>query len=568
MSTWQYSTLGPSYSYYFSLQRPAAPKDKCKSVTAPNPHLNSVQGNITTGIQRRDFSALSHTVSEHATLDINFVEGVLSSTGPLFAHAFDSLNWQWTDWPYHIHRNASSLQGYYYWLEWALFIPAAHAVAAVRDGLYLNASMVVPSSLCGESTTRSVSEARTLRSATGILHELIREGMDMEVSVCTAHNVKLSRVLNVDGVDVLEHLAHLADAEGGWEFRDAEALLDEKARGLLFQCIDELIVYQVTHIIISTQDQYVLLYLNASQQFWISRVYTIHHSATQNRDMAELVLFYTHALLTRRPPYAPPPSPSLISLSRITVPAFPPRLFRAHEAVLRNGDLLHRAKLAILHQPPDNPLLPQPLSVKLHTTRGSYRHDGDIAIFFGRLVFGPLESHVVAKAAYESYAADRLLHEFAVYNVLHALQGVAIPSLFGLYRNLNDGSAILITSYAGVELEDFDTLCFKDRRILLSHLVRLHQAGVRHNDLEPRNVTFSEWRRSGAVGPRIIDLDNAKLGHVCPGLTCGELREVARCLGLDLGAELSRPTRSISSIPFSAIGILVLILGMAIWRIR
>ncbi|KAJ7432460.1 hypothetical protein B0H11DRAFT_2126163, partial [Mycena galericulata] len=563
LSTWQYSTLGASYSYYFSLQRPKAPRDECGSETAPNAQSNSVQGDITTRIQRQDFSALSHTVSEHATLDINFVERILSSTGPVFASVWDPVYWQWTEWPFYINRCAEGEQAYYSWLQWALFMPAAHAVAAVRDGLYLNASIAVPPSLCGDSTTR----AMTLRSVTGILHELRREGME-KASVCTAHNFKLSRFLDVDGVDVLEHLTHLADVEGGWEFRDAETPLEEKARGLLFQCIDGLIAHQVTHIIISTQDQYVLLHLNASHQLQISRLYTIHHSATQNRDMAELVLFYTHALLTRRPPYPPHSSPSSISLSRITVPAFSPRLFRAHEALLCRGHLLHRAKLAVLHQPPDKPLLPQPLSVKLHTTRGSYRHDGDIAIYFGRLVFGPLETHVVAKAAYESSAADRLLHEFAVYNVLHALQGVAIPSLFGLYRNLTDGSTILIISYAGVELENFDTLCLKDRKILLSHLVRLHQAGVQHNDLEARNVTVSDSRRSGSVGPRIIDLDNAKLGHVCPGLTCGELLELARCLGLDLGAELSRSTRSSSSIPFLAIGVLALILGMAIWSIR
>ncbi|KAJ7843552.1 hypothetical protein B0H14DRAFT_2312244, partial [Mycena olivaceomarginata] len=96
--------------------------------------------------------------------------------------------------------------------------------------------------------------------------------------------------------------------------------------------------------------------------------------------------------------------------------------------------------------------------------------------------------------------------EFAVYEFLRALQGVVIPSLFGMYRNLDDGSSILVTSYAGEALRDFNTLCPKDRYVqtLLMRVVQLHEAGVLHNDLEPRNVVIS--KRSG---PRIIDFDNA-----------------------------------------------------------
>jgi serine/threonine protein kinase len=61
-------------------------------------------------------------------------------------------------------------------------------------------------------------------------------------------------------------------------------------------------------------------------------------------------------------------------------------------------------------------------------------------------------------------------------------------------------------------------------------VARLHEAGVLHNDLEPRNVVISE--RSG---PRIIDFDNATLNHTCGGISCEELAELARNLSLDLG---------------------------------
>ncbi|KAJ6522442.1 hypothetical protein B0H19DRAFT_1202711 [Mycena capillaripes] len=96
-----------------------------------------------------------------------------------------------------------------------------------------------------------------------------------------------------------------------------------------------------------------------------------------------------------------------------------------------------------------------------------------------------------------------------------------------MYRNISDGSSMLVTSYAGVTLKDFDTLCLKDRQTLLLRVVRLHEAGVLHNDLEPRNVVFSE--RSG---PRIIDFDNATLDHTCAGLSCKELCTLAHRLDL------------------------------------
>ncbi|KAJ6613778.1 hypothetical protein B0H10DRAFT_2221889 [Mycena sp. CBHHK59/15] len=366
--------------------------------------------------------------------------------------------------------------------------------------------MEVPQTLRGFSTTRSVTETKS-RGMTDILH-IIKQGEDEDEdeSPCTAHEVKRSRVLSVHG-DFLRHLVSLAGSQGGWAFRDAEpAGLEEKARRLLCQCIDELIFYQVTHIILATEEQYVLLFLGGSHQFRIGRVYTIHGSSTQARDMAELVLFYTHALLTRRPPY-PPSRPASISVYRVTVPVFSPRLFQPHEALLCNGRPIHRAKLAILQRIPGKPIL-RPLSVQFHTSHASCRHEGDIVVSFGRLVFWLFDTHIVAKAAYQSSALDRLLHEFAVYEFLRALQGVVIPSLFGMYRNLSDGSSMLVTSYAGVTLKDFGTLCLKDRQTLLLRVVRLYQAGVLHNDLEPRNVVFSE--RSG---PHIIDFDNATLDH-------------------------------------------------------
>jgi hypothetical protein len=110
--------------------------------------------------------------------------------------------------------------------------------------------------------------------------------------------------------------------------------------------------------------------------------------------------------------------------------------------------------------------------------------DGDIIVSFGRLVFWLFETHIVAKAACQSWASERLLHEFAVYEFLRALQGVVIPSLFGMYRNLDDGSSILVISYAGETLRDFNALCLKDRYVSSDLPMRLTHFFLQSNTFD------------------------------------------------------------------------------------
>ncbi|KAJ6528831.1 hypothetical protein B0H19DRAFT_1083172 [Mycena capillaripes] len=402
---------------------------------------------------------------------------------------------------------------------------AAHAVAAVRDCLYRKAGMEIPSILRGDSTTRSVRES-TSRGTADILHLLKCAGE--EDHVCTAHEVKRSRVLEVASVHVLEHLVSLANVQGAGGFERPKPPVWKKKLG--DSCARTSMSCSGSAIPISS----------SSAAFIASMI----------RPTKAVI-----CLLTGRRPY-PPSGVSSISAYRVTVPAFSPRLFQPHDALLCNGHLVHTAgkerrtrnpsalnalgsqvatKRRKEHKGPyvvQTQALSAPMPRTRHldfSSRGSCRHDGDIVISFGRLVFGLFQAHIVAKAAYRSSASDRLLHEFAVYNFLRTLQGIAIPSLFGLYRNLNDGSSILLTSYAGVTLTDFDNLRLKDRQKLLSHIIRLHQAGVQHNDMEPRNVTLSP-----RLGPFIIDFDNATLGHMCTGLSCKELCQMSNRLGLDL----------------------------------
>ncbi|KAJ6573207.1 hypothetical protein DFH09DRAFT_890845, partial [Mycena vulgaris] len=134
----------------------------------------------------------------------------------------------------------------------------------------------------------------------------------------------------------------------------------------------------------------------------------------------------------------------------------------------------------------------------------------------------------VAKAAYGLSAFARIIHEFDVYNALRALQGRSIPTLFGLHYSEEDSSGlVLVTSYEGRALPSFYDLRLQDRHTLLSCLIRIHQAGVEQLDFEPRNVVLSKSR-----GPVIVDFDGTSLDHCCGGLSCGELREVARRLGI------------------------------------
>ncbi|KAJ7710971.1 hypothetical protein B0H17DRAFT_1190635 [Mycena rosella] len=119
MSTW--ATASPSaasYSHYFTQPRPLPPPNTCMSATMSH-QSNGVSGDATTTITFHDASTLTHTLNGQ-TLDLNFVQDVLSSTTPLFRPSA-LIDWQWTDWPEHIAPVADAEQAYYPWLQWVVF---------------------------------------------------------------------------------------------------------------------------------------------------------------------------------------------------------------------------------------------------------------------------------------------------------------------------------------------------------------------------------------------------------------------------------------------------------------
>jgi hypothetical protein len=230
------------------------------------------------------------------------------------------------------------------------------------------------------------------------------------------------------------------------------------------QAIDELAIHGVKHIVLTTETHYALVYVGDDDQLYMSQVYQIRESSTQADDMAQLVLFYAHAMLSE--PLALRSTNSIFA-GRVEVPSFPPSIFTPYKGKIRLGRGVRSVKLFPLQRSPRRWFLPSiPLKVEGYAEES--RHEGDIRITFLKLIFAIFQRRAVAKASYGLPASDRVLHEFHAYNALHALQGCSIPTLYGLYRSEYDGSSlVLITSDEGRALHTFDELSLQDRFVSL-----------------------------------------------------------------------------------------------------
>ncbi|KAJ7868823.1 hypothetical protein B0H14DRAFT_2729040, partial [Mycena olivaceomarginata] len=93
----------------------------------------------------------------------------------------------------------------------------------------------------------------------------------------------------------------------------------------------------------ATQEQYALLQPARDLQLEMSRVYKIRGSPMQAADMAALVVFYSHAVMSTGTSYVPK---SIPRLPRVIIPAFPTSVFRPCQAVFREGWLQRSTKLA------------------------------------------------------------------------------------------------------------------------------------------------------------------------------------------------------------------------------
>ncbi|KAJ7241092.1 hypothetical protein C8J57DRAFT_1527134 [Mycena rebaudengoi] len=447
-------------------------------------------------LHRFDLSQLRLQLEDAVVLDLNLVRDALSKYGPILDDVVDQIDWTWYRTPSHIESAITDETRLYPYLQWIIFRTAARALPAVLHCLSAKSS---GGSKFPKVSSTAIESQRSFGS-TDIIHYSLEEPTTdiRHKKIHTLHEVKRARVL-MRG-ETLQKMYRLAGSS--WSFRKNG---DQCPRGkaLLCQAIDELAIHEVKHIVLTTETHYALVYLGDDYQLHMSQVHNIRESPTQAEDMARLVLF------------------TLIPC-RVEVPSFPTSVFKPYKGKIHLG---HGVR-----------------SVEGYAEES--RHEGDIRITFIKLIFTIFQRRhgAVAKASYGFPASHRVLHEFHAYNALHSLQGYSIPTLYGLYHSKYDGSSlVLITSYEGKALHSFalKTVCLP--RTLLSHLIRIHQAGIEHLDVELRNVVLSKSK-----GPVVVDVDGASLDHSCEGLSCGELREVARRLGINLAAELSTTSKTTS----------------------
>ncbi|KAJ7777793.1 hypothetical protein B0H14DRAFT_3508017 [Mycena olivaceomarginata] len=227
--------------------------------------------------------------------------------------------------------------------------------------------------------------------------------------------------------------------------------------------------------------------------------------------MTALVLFYAHAAVVAGSRYKLPSTPRSSSRTRAC-------FAKARAATLDE---------ARAHSEAAQLVLAAPMAGFRWVVQGR-SNDVTVADGFLRLFF--LGARVVAKMAHGASAVRRLALEFRVYTTFHALQGVVIPRVVSLYKSRDQDTRVLILSHAAKALRDFGELESDERWVLFRRLVRLHQKGIQHDDLEARNVTKSE------SGPIIIDFDRAEMDHACRGASCAELKLLAVANALDLDA--------------------------------
>ncbi|KAH9936041.1 hypothetical protein B0H21DRAFT_894211 [Amylocystis lapponica] len=122
--------------------------------------------------------------------------------------------------------------------------------------------------------------------------------------------------------------------------------------------------------------------------------------------------------------------------------------------------------------------------------------EGNSTTFHGALRRnGILIAKVICKFAYGKRNLKRLRHEATIYrDHLQDLRGKVVPRFYGLYEG---------------EMENRElTGCLDTKTYLISALLSVHKAGVRHGDFREANVVFTP-----GGSPYIIDFDHAEVHH-------------------------------------------------------
>ncbi|KAJ7232225.1 hypothetical protein B0H12DRAFT_1145718 [Mycena haematopus] len=127
--------------------------------------------------------------------------------------------------------------------------------------------------------------------------------------------------------------------------------------------------------------------------------------------------------------------------------------------------------------------------------------------------------------AEETDERDTIRQEGLVYDYLakSGKQGIT-PRYYGVFED-SIGTVALILDNGGRALKTFSNLSVEQCENLFAKVLEMHSAGVRHNDLEPRNVVQDS---EGEL--KIIDFHVAEMNHRCRGDGCKELEKFKKAL--------------------------------------
>ncbi|KAJ3999111.1 hypothetical protein F5050DRAFT_1805353 [Lentinula boryana] len=123
-----------------------------------------------------------------------------------------------------------------------------------------------------------------------------------------------------------------------------------------------------------------------------------------------------------------------------------------------------------------------------------------------------------------------ILEEAKIYEYLAEIapKSDIIPHYYGVFNGA--GSIALVLSDEGERLPRgaFEALDDDKKRKVFAMTEKLHELGIEHRDISPRNILMDQDENL-----RIIDFHISKLGHKCPGpVACGELKQLAEDLKL------------------------------------
>ncbi|TDL26921.1 hypothetical protein BD410DRAFT_475932 [Rickenella mellea] len=129
------------------------------------------------------------------------------------------------------------------------------------------------------------------------------------------------------------------------------------------------------------------------------------------------------------------------------------------------------------------------------------------------------EKRVIVKMTTTDEGSEPILKEARIYE--HLASQSIIPAdaqYYGVFRSDNNSTALVLDDL-GDALESFNHCSEEQKNALFDTALALHNSGVCHNDIEPRNVVVDQ---DGKV--HIIDFHLATSDHSCPGADiCGEL---------------------------------------------